>query len=141
MAPEHPVGDPLDPFTRTKVEKQLSDRLNYLSFPDQNRAMLCGSAAFFYCLQKDRPDLYKQSIIDLWKTGTTKIGSLEITPSMKTRHPKEYFQGDLEKISAVDWILLASLRDSENSIMNHNSPSDDVSAITMWAFLKVGLLK
>lgn len=146
IAPEHPISDPLDPFVITKMQKQLSDRLNYISFPDQNRTMLCGPAAFFYCLQKDRPDLYKQSIIELWEKGKTRIGDLEIKPSFKTRHPEGYFQGSLEKISGIDWISLASLRDSENNLINYSSPSDNVSAITMWGvlgswFIKAGAQK
>jgi len=33
--------------------------------PNQQETSLCGPAAFFYALLKDRPDLYAQSIIDL----------------------------------------------------------------------------
>ncbi|MBI0032268.1 hypothetical protein H3S75_13615 [Gilliamella sp. B14384G15] len=47
---EHPAGDPHDPFSKEEVEKGLLLRLARMDYPDQDQAMLCGPAAFFYCL-------------------------------------------------------------------------------------------
>jgi hypothetical protein len=41
---------------------------------------VCGPAAFFYCLQKDRPDVYAQAARELWRYGKTRIGNLKIEP-------------------------------------------------------------
>ena len=133
IAKEYPVGSPDDPFDRSKFGDQISSRVNYSSFPDQGRTSLCGPASFFYCLQMDRPDVYKQAAIELWMQGKTKIGTLDITPGDGCKHPKGsfYFSGS-ERISGLDWITLASLRDSENSIMSYDDIDDEVAGITMW---------
>jgi len=147
IAKEYPVGSPDDPFDRSKFEDQISSRVNYSSFPDQGRTSLCGPASFFYCLQMDRPDVYKQAAIELWMQGKTKIGTLDITPGDGCKHPKGsfYFSGS-ERISGLDWITLASLRDSENSIMSYDDIDDEVAGITMWGkitewFEKSGYVK
>lgn len=41
---------------------------------------MCGPAAFFYCLQQDRPDVYARPPGELWRYGKTKIGALTISP-------------------------------------------------------------
>ena len=147
IAKEYPVGSPDDPFDRSKFEDQVSSRVNYSSFPNQGRTSLCGPASFFYCLQMDRPDVYKQAAIELWMQGKTKIGTLDITPGDGCKHPKGsfYFSGS-ERISGLDWITLASLRDSENSIMSYDDIDDEVAGITMWGkitewFEKSGYVK
>ena len=141
---EHPIGTASDPFEKSKVIEQLRVRLarsqgQYVSTqeritpqPNQQETSLCGPAAFFYALLKDRPDLYTQAIIDLWETGETTIGQLHIKPSYGCRNPKNFSDtaaGD--RISAIDWISLASLRDSENALLDYDSPSDQVSGITL----------
>lgn len=174
IAKQHPIGDPLDPFTKAKVEEELKIRMtrpvpiSYKSFqdrlkadrigyyPNQARAMFCGPAVFFYCLQKDRPDLYQQVIKELWETGETKIGTLIIKPSKGVKQPKNYFnnENNTPYISAIDWISLGSLRDSENNIMKISSPRADWTelwwnygaAVTMWWilddwFIKAGATK
>ncbi|MFV9689336.1 hypothetical protein ACNY67_20965 [Pantoea sp. KXB45] len=147
IAKEYPVGSPDDPFDRSKFETQISLRMNYSSFPDQGRTSLCGPASFFYCLQMDRPDVYKQAAIDLWMHGKTKIGTLDITPGDGCKHPKgSFYSGGSERISGLDWITLASLRDSENSIMSYDDIDDEVAGITMWGkitewFEKSGYVK
>lgn len=153
---EHPMGTASDPFEKSKVIEQLRVRLarsqgqcvstpeRITPQPNQQETSLCGPAAFFYALLKDRPDLYAQSIIDLWETGETTIGQLHIKPSYDCRNPKNFSDtaaGD--RISAIDWISLASLRDSENALLDYDSPSDQVSGITLpskvesW-FIKAG---
>ncbi|QTL40281.1 hypothetical protein ACNFJN_02400 [Xenorhabdus budapestensis] len=133
IAEEYPIGHPDDPFEKNKVESQIQDRLSKRTYPDQNGASLCGPAAFFYCLQMDRPDIYEQAARELWEHGRTKIGQLEIKPGDGCRHPKGSFYNQYgERISGLDWLTLASLRDSENTIMNYDEISDQVAGITMW---------
>ncbi|MBD2797254.1 hypothetical protein ID856_12000 [Xenorhabdus sp. 18] len=133
IAKEYPIGHPHDPFEKRKIESQIQDRLSKRTYPDQNGASLCGPAAFFYCLQIDRPDIYEQAARELWKYGKTKIGQLEIKPSEGCRHPKGTFYNQYgERISGLDWLTLASLRDSENMIMSYDEVDDEVAGITMW---------
>ncbi|MDE1474924.1 hypothetical protein [Xenorhabdus bovienii] len=136
IAKEYPIGHPHDPFEKSKIESQIQDRLSKRTYPDQNGASLCGPAAFFYCLQIDRPDIYEQAARELWQYGRTKIGQLEIKPGEGCRHPKGTFYNQYgERISGLDWLTLASLRDSENMIMSYDEVDDEVAGITMWGKL------
>lgn len=137
IAKEHPIGSADDPFDRKKIESQIASRMNYVSYPNQGGTSLCGPASFFYCLQMDRPDVYKQAAIELWLHGKTKISALEILPGDGCRHPKGSFYDDYgrETVSGLDWITLASLRDSENSLMSYDEVNDQVAGITMWGKL------
>ncbi|MFQ1055931.1 hypothetical protein ACFX2V_12920 [Gilliamella apicola] len=142
---EHPVGDQHDPFRKEKIEEGLTFRLAKLDYPNQDRSMLCGPAAFFYCLLIDRPDLYKQMVKELWESGKTKIGTLKLEPSYDCRHPTNFFKneppGYLPKVPAIDWITLASLRDTENSFFDYDSPNDNIPGITTAGDLKTWFKK
>lgn len=149
-AKEHPIGDPLDPFTKQKVEDELKIRMTrpvpspppsldsriVLYYPNQGASSLCGPAAFFYSLLEDRPDIYQQVIKELWETGSTKIGSLKIEPSDDCRKPRKFYDGTAKKLPAIDWISLASLRDTENGLFDYQSPDNQFSGITMDGALK-----
>lgn len=165
-AKEHGRGDPFDPFSRQRIEDELKVRMSrpalsheqiiglpnkdirrrVLSYPFQNRSMFCGPAAFFYCLQQDRPDIYQQLIKELWASGKTKVGTLKISANKCVRHPKKFFsdEGNYSKISAIDWMSMASLRDITNSLFcSINSPS---SGFLKWNWflaitLPIGLKK
>lgn len=148
-SPQHPKTDEVNnPFKKSDIEAALNQRKYGSSnraignfYPNQKRTMLCGPAAFTYCLMMDRFDLYQQAIWDLWETGKTRIGSLVITASDEVKKPVDLFGLDdngIEeiKIPAIDWIFMASLRDSSNNIMNYNKVSDAASAITMWGVMR-----
>ncbi|MEB7598489.1 hypothetical protein [Raoultella terrigena] len=137
IAKEYPIGSEDDPFDKKKIESQLTSRIKHSNYPNQGGTSLCGPASFFYCLLMDRPDVYKQAVNELWLHGKTKIGTLEISPGNGCRHPKGSFYDDYgrEAISGLDWITLASLRDSENSIMSYDEVGEQVAGITMWGKL------
>lgn len=136
VAREYPVGDPDDPFEKGKIENQIASRLSRGSYPNQGQTSLCGPACFFYCLQMDRPDIYAQAARELWQYGRTKIGSLEISPGKGCRNPGGSFYDDYgDRISGLDWITMASLRDAENSIFSYDEIDDQMAGITMWGKL------
>lgn len=132
VAKEYPPGDPLDPFEKSKIVTEINERFNHLSYPSQVNASVCGPAAFFYCLQQDRPDVYMQAARELWQYGRTKIGHLEIAPGEGCRHPTGIFDGN---ISGVDWMTLAGLRDSENALFSFDSLDSPLAGITAWPTL------
>ncbi|MDF7681122.1 hypothetical protein PT300_11215 [Enterobacteriaceae bacterium ESL0689] len=132
IAKEYPIGTPQDPFEKNKIESDINDRFYHQSYPYQASASVCGPAAFFYCLQKDRPDVYAQAARELWRYGKTKIGELKIAPGEGCRHPVGYFYDD---ISGLDWMTLAGLRDSENAIFSFDTLDSPVAGITMWRTL------
>jgi hypothetical protein len=122
--PPVPKGHPF-PLDQDKVIAELRDRVAFPEHQHQRDASLCGPAAFFYCLLNYKPELYVQYVIDLFTTGKARLGSLKVEPSLSCR---AYQPGD--QIAAVDWIALASLRDSENTVMSYSSVGDQTSGIT-----------
>lgn len=110
-------------------------------YPNQANASLCGPAAFFYCLLIDRPDLYVKCVIDLWENGETTIKRLEIKPSKTCKKPKilinEKEKKDKDKYTnGVDWITLASLRDSTNIFYAYDESDDAIAGITFAGEIK-----
>jgi hypothetical protein len=114
-------------ITRTAVVEGLRARIADPTTQNQGAASLCGPAVLFYCILKNSPELYVKYVIDLYTNGSAKIGTLNVTPSKNCRS----YQPTPEKISAVDWIALASLRDSENTLSDYSSADDKRAGITM----------
>ena len=131
--PECRPGEPKDPFSKARIEAGLQPRLNQ-AFPDQDLTSLCGPAAFFFCLINLSPSKYKLAVKQLWETGQTKIGELSIQPSQDgCRRVKNFYRANgRPKISPIDWITLASLRESENASLKLNDPTQEVAGITLW---------
>jgi len=147
--PANPIGTASDPFEKSKIADQLRARVakahgqqptsqsRIAAYPNQQDTSLCGPAVFFYALLMVRPDLYTQAITELWETGETRIGGLHIKPSYDCRNPSNFSDStEGDRISAIDWISLASLRDSENAFMDYDSPGDQVAGITLPSKLK-----
>lgn len=138
---QFPVGHPMDPFEKSKIERQLGARLRYRSsdvdymekpYPDQGDASLCGPAVFFYILLKDRPDIYTEYIKNLWNDGVSYLGKFKIEPSKAVCHPINYTEkSGKTRISAIDWISMASLRDEDNIYLDYGSPDYQFSGLTM----------
>ena len=137
IAKKYPIGSPQDPFEKNKVESEINDRFYHYSYPYQDRASVCGPAAFFYCIQMDRPDVYAQAAWELWRYGKTKIGKLTISPGEGCKHPSGMFytSGGKPSISGLDWMTLAGLRDSENTVFSFDALDSPVAGITMWQTL------
>jgi hypothetical protein len=114
-------------IARQDVVDGLRIRINDPSKVHQSAASLCGPAAFFYCVLEEMPHLYTQYVIDLYRTGEARIGDLHVKPSAGCRA----YPSPPDKIHPVDWIALASLRDSENSLLDYSSANDTAAGITM----------
>ncbi|ENW96335.1 hypothetical protein [Acinetobacter sp. NIPH 298] len=130
-------GESKDPFSKAQIEAGLQSRLNE-PLPNQDFTSLCGPAAYFFCLINLSQSKYKLAVKQLWETGQTKIGELEIKPSLNgSRRVKNFYMtsGD-PKIPPIDWIMLASLRESENISLTLKDPSQEVAGITLWTELK-----
>jgi hypothetical protein len=114
-------------IARADVARGLQDRINDPWKQDQGSSSLCGPAALLYCLLNDHPEQYVQYVIDLYTKGKANLGKLEVHPGKDCRH----YNPPANKIAAVDWIALASLRDSENSVLDYQSVDDTGAGITM----------
>ena len=124
-------GEAKDPFSKAQIEAGLQSRLNE-PLPNQRYTSLCGPAAYFFCLINLSPSRYKLAVKQLWETGQTKIGELGIKPSINgSRRVKNYYALDgSPNIPPIDWITLASLRESENFTLKLNDPQQEVAGIT-----------
>ncbi|HHX7178872.1 TPA: hypothetical protein ACVG9H_003033 [Enterobacter hormaechei] len=148
---EHPIGDPLDPFTKINIKSELDIKkaASLLGpegeyYPNQYYSMLCGPAAFYYCLMMDRYDVYEQlvwNLWNLWNHGKAMLGAFLIKPSASTMNVNDLFAGaNHPRVSALDWITMASLRDSSNNLLKYESVGDKVSAITLWGDIEKWML-
>ncbi|WP_448956159.1 hypothetical protein [Labrys neptuniae] len=114
-------------IARSDVVDGLRARIADPTSLNQNAASLCGTAALLFCLLNDNPELYVQYVIDLYTTGSANLGTLTVSPGADCRR----YNPPKNKIAAVDWIAMASLRDSENSAFDYQSADDETAGITM----------
>ena len=119
--------------SRRTVGQQLMDRVTGAALPAQAGTNLCGPASFMYCLLQDRPDLYAQFVVDLWNSGSAKLGTLDVEPSSMLRRNTPAAVSMDNPIEAVDWISLGGLRGFENS---YHSPTSALAAITPPGLMK-----
>jgi hypothetical protein len=86
---------------------------------------LCGPAAVMFCVATRNPALYVQYVMDLYDKGQAEFGTLTVKPGDACRAYKP------RSINPVDWIALASLRDSENRYMSITAVENQAAAITV----------
>jgi hypothetical protein len=124
VTPEYPAGHQNDPFKKDKIEQQLRIRMAGKSFPNQEFTNLCGPAAYFYCLLKDKPEIYKSTVKNLWETGETHIGALKVKAGNAAK-PNNFFNSKGQpRLLGLDWITLGCLRDSKNFLWKYDSPEE-----------------
>jgi hypothetical protein len=123
-------------FTKIKradVVKGFKDRISDPSKIYQGNSGLCPSASVVYAIARDKPLEYAKAIIDLYETGRAKIGDWTLEPCTDL---KNYALTTGDTIPAVDWIPLASVRDSENWFIDYEATTDDGGAwgdeVTKW---------
>ncbi|MDG9926649.1 MULTISPECIES: hypothetical protein [unclassified Pseudomonas] len=104
--------------------KAIADRTNTPSIISQGLTPLCGPAAFMYCVAKHHKEVYKRYVVELLLHGEAKLGQLHVKPSLACRN------GSAKKINPVDWVALASLRDSSNGLLSMSSGGSNMAGIT-----------
>jgi hypothetical protein len=104
------------------MKKRLKDP-NLISTKVVN---LCGPGALFRCLAADDPVMYVQAIINLYETNSALLGSRKFTASHSLR-----IADPAKGMDHVDWMLLASLRDHENTLLNYDDAGGGLSGLTM----------
>ncbi|WP_157619455.1 hypothetical protein [Psychromonas aquimarina] len=114
---------------RYQISLDISKRISNPHKIQQRSTSLCGAVVFLQCIAKKHPEVYAQYIIDLFEKGEASIGKLQVKPS---RACKSLFKDTIPRatIVDVDWIGLASLRDSTNTLFNYDHPSDQLAGIT-----------
>lgn len=119
-------------LNRNTVAAELLERQKNAWKINQNASSLCGPASLNYILCRDDFDTYAHYIMDLYETGEGSLGTLKVKPGSDCKA----YKVPPAKISQTDWIGLASLRDSENSVYDYQSVEDEFAGITLGGALK-----
>lgn len=113
---------------RADVAKGIRARLANPELIDQGGSSLCGPAALMFAVLRKSPTLYVRYVTTLYDTGSAALGDspgIWVNPGSDCRNCEP--GGELP---AVDWVALASLRDSENDFTDYQDPSDQAAGIT-----------
>jgi hypothetical protein len=110
---------------RSLLAAQLSQRIASPQQIDQGGSSLCGPADFLYALAVKNPEAYAQYAIDLYEKGSAWIGKMRIAPGSDCR---SYLPTGID---AIDWVTLASLRDSSNNLLDYQATGNEAAGITM----------
>jgi hypothetical protein len=122
---------------REQLAEGLIVRINDPKQISSAASQLCGAASVVYNLAQADPSAYAKLAIDLYEKAEGKVKSLTIKPSADLR--KTAVPGGNDP---ADWIVLASLRDSENWVFTYHGDerwkvpffggsADDAKAIQM----------
>ncbi len=124
-----PLAFSLDTLSHAQLRSRIADDLYArIEAPEtiyQGIAPLCGPAAFMFCVAKTSPYAYARYVIDLAETGEATLGALRVKPGKACRNAQLG-----SRISAVDWVALASLRDASNSVLAMAGPDSSTAGIT-----------
>ena len=104
---------------RDEVGVGMLMRITKPSLVDQDEGSLCGPAALLFSVLTDAPIAYARYAIDLFEKGKAKLYKLEIEPSTDCRNFRPP-----ASMAHVDWLTMASLRDSENYFLDYDSVSE-----------------
>lgn len=113
---------------RTDVAAGIKERLTHPEKIDQGSSSLCGPAALMFAVLKKSPALYVRYVTSLYDTGSGALGDsfgIWVKPGTDCKNCDP--GGELP---VVDWVALASLRDSENDFTDYQHPSDKAAGIT-----------
>jgi hypothetical protein len=112
-------------LSRKQVAEQMLERIDDPSLVNQGSAGLCPSASVVYTLVSTRPDEYVKAVTDLYDFGRTQIGKWKIAPGTDL---KNYQLPPAARIPAADWVIMASIRDSENWLIDYEAETDNGGA-------------
>lgn len=120
-------------ITPKQINNQVHRRIKNLgSSINQGKFFLCGPAAACHVGASHDPKAYVQTIFDLYLNGFANGKAVKGNDAIYNAKPDG--NGNIDGIAAVDWILLHSLRYSENTIdWGGYDPhsKDDVNKMTL----------
>jgi len=114
----------IDKDKRKEFTKSLKDRMENPRLINQGITPLCGPAAFMHCAAKDKRNDYVHYVLDLVEKGEGKLGNLRVKPGSACLNSTSI------GCDPVDWVALASLRDSTNRFWSMRSYKSEVAGIT-----------
>ena len=99
-----------DALSRGDIAEGLIERIKDPGLLNQAQANTCGPATFLFSVASDDPVMFARFGTDLFEQGQANIGKLHVEPDAEVVHAPPL----APQITEVDWMLMASLRDSEN---------------------------
>ncbi|MDA1013047.1 MAG: hypothetical protein O3A00_01180 [Planctomycetota bacterium] len=124
-------------ISRSNVVTGLKARVAKPELIDQGTSSLCGPAALMFSVLRKDAKQYVKYVTSLYDTGQAALGDTFGIFVKPGEDCKKFTPSN--DISAVDWIALASLRDSENDFLDYQSPKDQTAGITSPSILSVWL--
>ena len=120
-------------LNRNTVTDDLEKRVSNPALINQSGLPVCGVAAFAYVWASRNIVAYVRFAISLFEHGWGEIGGQVIEPDndLKSKSPGSYaWQAGLRPAEA-DWLVLSSIRDSENAMIDfEGGPSEDIAGGT-----------
>jgi hypothetical protein len=111
---------------KDEVAAGMLMRIAHPGILNQGDASLCGPTALMHGVVSDRPGEYVRFAIDLFEKGRAKLGRMVIEPGADCRN-----YNPNGKIPQVDWLTMASIRDSENWLFDYDEVEDEFAGITL----------
>lgn len=111
---------------RDEVGVGMLMRIAYPSSVDQNQTNLCGPAATLFNVLTDRPGAYARFAIDMYERGEAKMVDISITPKADLLG----YALPPGQIDPVDWLTLASMRNSSDWFIHYDSADGTFSGAT-----------
>ena len=112
-------------FHRATIASELVARVKDPILINQGQVGLCPSAAVVYSLAKSNPADYARAVTRLYEYGRATIGEWKLEPGSDL---KTYKLPATAGIPEADWIIMASIRDSENWFFDYQSETDEGGA-------------
>lgn len=106
-------------LSRSAIASELRARLNNPYLINQGQSGLCPSAAVVFQIARTRPEEYAQAVTDLFDAGKAKVGKWNLAPCQDLKDHRAP-----DGIAHADWIIMASIRDSENWFIDYEKATD-----------------
>jgi hypothetical protein len=109
-----------------EMESGVTARMLRPELMDQATSSLCGPAVLNFWVARTSPQAYETYVRTLYHDGVGTLGAgLVVRPGHDCRHVRP------THLHAADWVALACLRDSENSVFDYDDEDDAVAGITL----------
>ena len=106
---------------RSTIAANLTARVTNPTLINQGQAGLCPSAAVVFTVARTNVVEYVKAVIQLYETGRATIGKWELNPASDL---KTYKLPATAGIPEADWIIMSSIRDSENWFIDYQCETD-----------------
>jgi hypothetical protein len=115
------TGGEFTQLHRATIAAELADRVMDPTKINQGKVDVCVPAALVYEIAKTQPEDYVKAVTELFDNGQTTLGKWKLTPNEDL---KRYALPKDANIAEADWIIIASVRDSENWFFDYSSVKD-----------------